>query len=147
MTGSPLLRLLLVLAGLGLLAIPAWHLTGRETPAAIAPPALENKPGSVAEVQLTFTSPIPPSRITVEAEGSKLVTCDPQTSVTTAKAPLQRAIDGNDLVVKASWPDASPKDNALRVQVAVDGNPLSDTTLWGSPNVEDVITLPGAPAP
>jgi len=147
MTGSPLLRLLLVLAGLGLLAIPAWQLTGRETPAAIAPPALEKNPGSVAEVQLTFTSPIPPSRITVEAEGSKLVTCDPLTSVTTANAPLRRSIDGNDLVVKASWPDSSPKDNALRVQVAVDGKSLSDTTLWGSPGIEDVITLPGAPAP
>ncbi|MFZ4683143.1 MAG: hypothetical protein ACOYMS_11615 [Terrimicrobiaceae bacterium] len=147
MTGSPLLRLFAVVAGLALLAIPAWRLTGRETSAVVQPPVAETTPDSAATVELTFTSPIPPAGITVEADGSKIANCNPRTSSTTVRVPLQLPTEGVDLVVKTTWPDSSTGPNALRVQVTVEGKSLADTTLWGSPDVEDVVTLPGASKP
>jgi hypothetical protein len=150
MTGSPLLRLLLVLAGLALLAVPAWRLTARQAPATMPVHAAEKQQPAVAEIELTFTSPIPPSLITVDADGLTIVKSRPESDVTSLRKPVRLPPGGVDLVIKATWPEsANPaaKANALRVQATLDGTTLADTTLWGDPDVEDVVTLPRVPKP
>jgi len=139
MTGSPLLRLLLVFAALALIAIPAWRLTGREAPAPAV--AGDKLPVVVHELALTFSSPILPSGISVRASNTVVATLTPETSPASATVSLPIPPEGLDLVVSATWPATAGQTNALRIQASLDSESLADTTLWGDPDVEDVITV------
>lgn len=145
MTGSPLLRILLVFAGLALIAIPAWRLTSREAPA--PPVAVEKTPGARQELTFTFSSPILPSEISVHANNTPVVSLQPETSPASATVLLPLPPEGLDLVIKATWPAHAGHTNALRIQATRGPEPLTDTTLWGDPDLADVVTLPGPPTP
>lgn len=146
MTGSPLLRLALVLAGLALLAIPALRLAGREPAPAPAVEVHATKTGISRTIRLTFTSPLPPAEIIVSALGAEVAKLQPATASAAADVTVDLPPEGIDLVIKATWPEGA-KTNALRVQAEVNTDSLADATLWGDPNVEDVVTLSGAPHP
>lgn len=146
MTGSPFFRLLLLAVGLVLLALPAWRLTGRPAPAPAQPePVGGNRPVSQS-VQIQFTSPLPPETIVVEALGRTVATLKGPDGPWSVKIPLVVPIEGIDLVVRATWTGPAPS-NALRMQARVGTSERLDTTLWGTPNIEDVVTLSGAGAP
>ncbi len=147
MTGSPLLRLALVLAGIVLLAIPALRLTSRATPERSAVSPTEKNTASVREVRFTFLSPTPPAEITVEAHGAQVAKLRPDATLATADVALTLPTAGIDLIIRANWTGDPEKINPLRVQASLDGNPLTDTTLWGDSRMEDVITLPGSHNP
>jgi len=145
MTGSPLLRILLVFAGLALIAIPAWRLTSREAPA--LPVAVEKTPVARQELTLTFSSPILPSEISVHANNTPVVSLQPETSPASATVLLPLPPEGLDLVIRATWPAHAGHTNALRIQATRGPEPLTDTTLWGDPDLADVVTLPAPPTP
>lgn len=146
MTGSPLFRLLLLLAGLVVLAIPAWKLTGRTSPVPAAPAAPEPQVPSPQPVHLQFTSPRPPDSIFVEALGHQVASLAGPDGPWSVEIPLELPAEGLDLVVRATWSGTAPA-NALRVQARTGAHDLMDTTLWGDPNLEDVVTLPGGESP
>ena len=137
MTGSPLLRLALVLGILAALLVPAVRLTGREKDeqkAAQAPVAAEVE---TKNVKLVFLSPISPTSIKVAADGKTVA--ELKTPVMEAEVSLPFPRQGVDLVISAEWPPGGA-ENALRVQASTGAEPLADTTLWGDPGVNDVVT-------
>lgn len=146
MTGSPLFRLLLLLAGLFVLAIPAWKLTGRTSPVPAEPAAPGPQVPSTQPVHLQFTSPLPPDSIIVEALGHQVASLAGPDGPWSVEIPLELPAEGLDLVVRATWSGTAPA-NALRVQARTGAHDLMDTTLWGDPNLEDVVTLPGGETP
>lgn len=146
MTGSPLFRLLLLLAGLFVLAIPAWKLTGRTNPVPQEPVAPGPQAQARQSIHLQFTSPLPPDSIIVEALGHQVATLAGPDGPWSVELPLELPAEGIDLVVRATWPGTAPA-NALRIQARTDGHDRLDTTLWGEPNLEDVVTLPGGEIP
>jgi len=146
MTGSPFFRLVLLLAGLVLLAIPAWRLTGRAAPAPQQPPARGTDTPVRQSVQLRFTSPLPPETIVVQALGKTVTTLRGPDGPWSVEIPLELPAEGIDLVVNATWPGQSPS-NALRIQARVGDSDRLDTTLWGTPDIEDVVTVSGGGQP
>lgn len=138
MTGSPLLRLALVLGILAVLLIPAVRLTGREKePQGDAPTPVALDAGA-KNVKLTFLSPITPASIKVEVDGKTVAELKAPSMETEVSLPFPK--QGVDLVISAEWPQGST-ENALRVQASTGAESLADTTLWGDPEVNDVVTL------
>jgi len=151
MTGSPLLRFALVLAALALLAIPAWRLTGREAPPmASAQPGPAKAANPVEPTEIIFTAATPPTQIEVQLLGKTILTLKPTAADFpagySASAPISLARAESDLVFRASW-SGTQAMNALRVQIGSEMDTRVDTTLWGTPQVEDAIIVPGRPAP
>jgi hypothetical protein len=60
---------------------------------------------------------------------------------------LRTGVPDLDLVIKATWPAHAGHTNALRIQATRGPEPLTDTTLWGDPDLADVVTLPGPTTP
>jgi hypothetical protein len=142
MTGSPLLRLALVLGILAALLVPAVRLTGREKEPQRAAPTAAVSNAATKNVKLIFRSPITPASIKVEADGKTVA--ELKAPVMEAEMPLPFPKQGVDLVISAQWPHGST-ENALRVQASAGAEPLADTTLWGDPEVNDVVTLSSKP--
>lgn len=138
MTGSPLLRLALVLGILAALLVPAVRLTGREKEDQRAVPRPAASDAETKNVKLAFLSPIPPESIKVEVDGKSVA--ELKAPVMEAEVSLPFPKQGVDLVISADWPQGST-ENALRVQASTGSEPLADTTLWGDPEVNDVVTL------
>ncbi len=135
MTGSPLLRLALILIALVALAIPLASITGRTE----APPSQTDvtEPARPFTRTVTFaiTSTSTPASLTITATDRTLATDPPATF--TAELPAT----ATDLIIRASWPDTT--SHALRVIATNDGLPLIDQTFWATDTLADVLTLPG----
>ena len=150
MSGSPLLRLALVLAGLALLAIPAWRLTARNVPPVPSRPATGISDLPQETLHLVFTAVSPPEEIRVQFSGTTLATLHPKVLPASAVLPLHIPPTGIDLVISAAWSGtniAPAHSHALRIQATLGSQPLTDTTLSGDSPIEDVITLPAPPLP
>lgn len=137
MRGFPLLRVLLLAVALALFGLPVWKIT---RPAPIAPlgmPPEEKHPTSPFEMTLTSSAP---AKLSLSAGGKKAAFSN--SSTTSWKISLTMDADKpDDLIVRG---EASPdtKNLALRVQVEHGGKKLTDTTLWGTNSVEDVVAIP-----
>jgi hypothetical protein len=142
MTGSPLLRLALVLGILAALLVPAVRLTGREKEPQRAAPTPVASGAAAKNVKLTFLSPITPTSIKVEADGKTVAELKAPTMETEVSLLFPK--QGVDLVISAEWPQGST-ENALRVQASTGEESLADTTLWGGLEVNDVVTLSSKP--
>lgn len=143
MTGSPLLRLVFVLVGLLLLALPAWRLANRTQPSRAASiPASPPKNPASQPIALTFSAAPAPEEIQVEISGSNVVTLRPLQWPATVTLPLALPAEGIDLVISATWAQTTEAPvHALRIQATRDAQPLADTTFWGGASVADVMTL------
>ncbi|MGC1481908.1 MAG: hypothetical protein WA771_15520 [Chthoniobacterales bacterium] len=137
MTGSPLLRLALVVIALIALAIPLAQVasspatTSSEESAGASPtPAVKRS----VSLQLDVTAPPQDFGITLVGQP---IASDPTQPVTLTIPPA-----GADLVVSAKWPDAGP--HAVRVRASEDGNPIAEQTFWAAESLEDVLTLPAS---
>lgn len=141
MTGSPLLRLIIVWVGLILIALVGWHLAGRNH--SPPHPSLPSSPPlSPDRIDFTFTSTQEPTEIQIEASGSKVATLHPNHGLATASLPLVLPAEGLDLVISATWPQTTEASTrALRVQATRNAQLLADTTLWGDSSIRDVVTL------
>ena len=148
MTGSPLLRLALVLGILALLAVPAWRLTGREAPPPAPAPVTASTPSATDTTEVAFTAATAPEQLDLDVLGKTIYTVKPNPGdyssgfVISAQIPLPAA--ETDLVIRAKW-SGTQAMNALRLQVGSEQDYRMDTTLWGEPQIEDVIILPQFP--
>ncbi len=135
MTGSPLLRLALILIALALLAIPLARITARPT-APVAPASQPTtEPITTRLVSFAVTATTPPATLTLDATARTLAT-DPNAPFTT-ELPTATT----DIIVRATWPETTA--HALRVVASVDGLPLVDQTFWTTDTLADVLTIPG----
>ncbi len=137
MRGSPIFRLLLVLAGLLLAGIPVWQLTHRREEAPVPPPVVpapDASTGHWVEVEMTASAP---GRLVLSSLGRPLL--DSGNSVPTLGGRI--FVSGkspDDLVVSAKW-ENSADNHAVRVVVKENGETLKDVTFWGTDSVEDVL--------
>ncbi len=138
MTGTPLLRLGLVLLGLLVLAYPLARLTSKaatppSTPPTATPPALEPR-----SVTLTITATSRPTRLEVALPGEATATRTNPTLTSEIPLTLPPSTQGWDLIIRATWPNADP--HALRVTTD-----QIDQTFWVHAELEEVLTLPPSP--
>jgi hypothetical protein len=137
MRGFPLLRVLFLAGVLALTGLPVWKIT---RPAPVAPvglPAEEENPKSSFDITLTSSTP---AKFSLIAGGKK---AGASSSLATSWK-ISLAMDAekpDDLIVHGeALPDT--KNFALRIQVDNNGKKLTDTTLWGTNTVEDVVAIP-----
>lgn len=137
MRGYPLIRLLFVGLALALTGIPVWKSTCPPAPAAVPVPALETSRQALFDITLTSSAP---ARISIVAAGKNVAASD--TMASTWKLSMRMdAKKPDDLIVRGeASPDA--KSLAVRIQVSSDGKKLTDTTLWGTSSLEDVVEIP-----
>ncbi|MBA3960575.1 MAG: hypothetical protein H0X40_01555 [Chthoniobacterales bacterium] len=140
MRGSPLFRTAVILLALLLLILPLRSLTSARSKAALAP-LLPVAP--VAAVQLTLTSTSVPFRFQVSHLGKTIWGGESSASSRSKSLTIPFPAEGIDLVVQASWPEK--KDTAIRVDLTRGENPPTTRTLWGTEQVNDVVTF--APSP
>jgi len=149
MTGSPLLRLIFVLAGLLLLAIPAWRLATRTQP--LQPdsiPASSPASPTADPIALTFTAAPGPEEIQVQISGSNVATVRSVHWPATVTLPITLPAEGIDLVISATWAQTTEAPvHALRIQATRNARSLADATFWGTDSVMDVVTLNAPPQP
>ena len=137
MHGFPLLRVLFLAGVLALMGLPVWKIP---RPAPVAPVGLtaeEKKPQSPFDI--TFTSSTP-AKFSLLAGGKKAGATESMTTNWKISLPMDPE-KPDDLIVHG---EASPdtKTLALRIQVENNGKKLTDTTLWGTNSVEDVVAIP-----
>jgi len=137
MRGFPLLRVLFLAGALALMGLPVWKIT-RPAPVALAGlPAGEENPKSSFDITLTSSTP---AKFSIVAGGKKAAATESMTTSWKISLPMD-AEKPDDLIVHG---EASPntKTLALRIQVDNNGKKLTDTTLWGTNSVEDVVAIP-----
>lgn len=140
MRGSPLFRAGLMVVALLLLLVPLRSLTSARSAQS---PSLPASSPDASIVNLTITSTSHPFQFEVSHLGKTIWKGESNTSTASKALALSFPMEGIDLVVAASW--AQRQETAVRLQVARgDGTPLTKT-LWGTEQVNDVVTL--APAP
>ncbi len=140
MRGSPLVRAGLIVVALLLLLAPLRSLTSARSTPSLAPAA--SSPDA-STVSLTITSTSYPFQFEISHLGKTIWKGENNTSTSSKTLALNFPPEGIDLVVAASW--AQRQETAVRLQVARgDGAPLSKT-LWGTEQVNDVVTF--APSP
>jgi len=137
MHGFPLLRVLFLAGVLALMGLPVWKIT---RPAPVAPVGLtaeEKKPQSAFDITLTSSAP---AKFSLLVGGKKAGATESMTTSWKISLPMDSE-KPDDLIVHG---EASPdtKNLALRIQVENNKKKLTDTTLWGTNSVEDVVAIP-----
>jgi hypothetical protein len=142
MTGHPILRLFLLLTALGILGLTIGRLTASR-PQVRPDRPLAQMTSDQTSVVVRIDSPVIPSLLRVSASGAVLADVIPKAASTDLTVALPGLRRGLDLVVEAEWPTSGSENlNALRIRIDRDDHLLVDTTLWGDPNVADVVTIP-----
>lgn len=142
MTGNPILRLLLLIVALGSLGLAIGQLTAPRSLATPEEPVVPIASDQISVVMI-FDSPLTPSSVRISTSGKLLIDVVPKSGSLEVPFTLPASRRGMDLVVEAKWPSSSAGAvNALRVRLNRDDLPLQDVTLWGEPDVADVVTLP-----
>jgi hypothetical protein len=134
--GSPLLRALLAFLVIAALGYPLQLLTNRAPFQAVA---AEPAKADESEVRVRFTCTAPLSKLTVLHLG------EPVLDEAAPGAELDRTLkmhfpdEGVDLQIQASW--APEVKAALRVQLTDSRGEEHERTLWGSGEVDEVLTF------
>lgn len=140
MTGSPLLRLALILIALVALAIPLARITARLEAPATPTENSDSARSATRPVTFAITSTSPTASLTL-TDARRTLGSDPNAPFT-ADIP---AATTTDIIIRATWPDSAT--HALRIVATVDSLPLVDRTFWtAADTLEDVLTIPGDPA-
>lgn len=144
MHGSPLLRTLGVLLVLLAAGVPLVRLTATatnvafETPSAYAAAAAQPRQRVVLAVGFAAR----PVRFEVRYLGKTIWAEEPVTGLT-AENSITMTVpkEGADLEYKVLWPPGTAL-TAARLSVAVDDGEPVEKTLWGTGQVDDVLTFP-----
>jgi len=143
MRGNPILRLILVtLALIGMGGVVFYLTSARynDDEDDVRPPVLA---AAAEEFVIELDSPLAPDSVRIESTGTLLADLTSDTFAKPVRVKIAASAAGHDLVIRADWHADAPRANALRVRVSRSGAIISDTTLWGDPQVADVITIPG----
>ena len=139
MRGSPLLRALFAFLAILSLGYPMWRLTRADESVVVAlkPPTL----AVAREIGLQLTFSTPPKSFRVLHLGQTIWNETAPSAERERKVQLVYPKEGIDLQFQADFPESTPHA-ALRVKLTdPDGTEL-EKSLWGSPNVDDVLTFP-----
>ncbi len=136
MRGSPLVRAGLVLVALLLLILPLRSLTSARLASSLAAPA---RAVQTAAVSLTITSTSYPFQFEISHLGKTIWKGESNISKSSKTLALAFPPEGIDLIVAASW--ARPQETAVRIEVARSDQPPLTKTLWGTEQVNDVVTF------
>jgi hypothetical protein len=136
MRAWPPLQVLLVLAALGLLAIPLVRLTGEQATVAVeaAPPAEEGAavPGYVV---VRFVHPPERARL---SSGTQVLWEGRGDDEQEAALPLEG--DRLELHLEVRWPPGTPRTIA-EIEVAPDGREPVKATVWGKGDLDEFVHL------
>ncbi|MBS0657305.1 MAG: hypothetical protein JSR82_03540 [Verrucomicrobia bacterium] len=142
MRGSPLLRALLLLLGLGLFALPLWRLTRPE----VASKTTES-PESAAtveplELRATFL-PGPPAEFEVRHLGKPVWKVSGAEQAASGPLRLPFPAEGIDLELIGRWPPGQA-NGAVRLGVVRAGAPVVERVAWTKPDgtLSEVLTFP-----
>lgn len=140
MRGSPLFRTAFVILAMLLLILPLRSLTNaRARPVPISVSSGAPSPA----VRLTITSTTVPFRFQISHLGKTIWEGESTASSSSKSVTMPFPTQGVDLVVQASWPEK--KETAIRVEAAAGDSAPITRTLWGTEQVNDVVTF--APSP
>jgi len=138
MKGSPLVRLVLVIAALLAVLWPLRTLTSHhDSPQ--TPTAVKTAANSEVTVHMVLTSTTWPFSFEVTHLGKVIWKGDSSASSIAQDIPLSFPAEGIDLVLNAHWQEE--KQTAIKLEVTPpDSDPMA-RTLWGTTQVGDVLTF------
>ncbi len=136
MRAWPPLQAVLVLAALGLLAVPLVHLTGDSPPAPrVAGDVAEpDTPGPVSGwLAVRFAHAPIEARVLV---GDEVLWEGAEDAELALSLPIE---DGHlELAVEVQWPDGTPH-TAVEVEITPDGYESRKETLWGEAETREIV--------
>ena len=137
MRGSPLLRVLLVV--IALLAV-LWPLRSLTTHRAESPSRpTQSAPAPDSNVHLVLTSTSFPFTFEVSHLGKTIWKGEATESNVAKDVKMAFPHEGIDLLVDAKW--QGNKQGAVKLDVTVDDSETMTKTLWGTGNVNGVLTF------
>ena len=140
MHGSPLLRTLAVTLLLLAAAIPLWRMTHESAAASVIPAASARQEQSQVHLAVAFAQR--PLQFEISYLGKPIWQSDLVTSLTAEKdLGMTYPKEGVDLEYKVVWPPGTPLCAARLSVAANDAEPV-EKTLWGTGQVDDVLTFP-----
>ena len=141
MHGSPILRTIVVLLVLLLAGIPMYRMTHEVAGVSVIPPAAAGA-AHASTVHLGVAFAQKPVRFEVLYLGKPIWAEEPVTALAeTRDLTMQYPKEGVDLEYKVLWPPGTPLTAARLSAGADDAEPV-EKTLWGSGQVDDVLSFP-----
>jgi hypothetical protein len=140
MHGSPLLRTAVIVLLLLLAGIPLWRMTHEAAAASVVPAA--STPQAQSQVHLSVAFAQKPLRFTISYLGKPIWQSDLVTTLTAEKdIAMTYPKEGVDLEYNVVWPPGTPLC-AARLSVAPNDAEPVEKTLWGTGQVDDVLSFP-----
>jgi hypothetical protein len=138
MRGSPLLRVLLVV--IALLAV-LWPLRSLTTHRTGRPPAPPQTATAQSNVRLVLTSTTVPFTFEISHLGKTIWKGEATESSVARDVQVTFPPEGIDLLIDVKW--QGQKQTAVKVDVTLEGGDTITKTLWGTTQVNDVLTFAG----
>jgi hypothetical protein len=140
MHGSPLLRTVVILVLLLAAGFPLWQMTHESAAASVIPAAAA--PEAQSQVHLAVAFAQKPLRFSISYLGKPVWESDLVTGLTAERdIPMSYPKEGVDLEYNVVWPPGTPLC-AARLSVASNDNEPVEKTLWGTGQVDDVLSFP-----
>ena len=136
MKGSPLLRALLVV--IALLAV-LWPLRSLTNHHAKEPPSLPQTPTTESNVHLVLTSTTFPFTFEISHLGKTIWKGEASASIVARDVQLIFPREGIDLLIDAKW--EGQRQTAVKIDLTPEGGDTITKTLWGTTEVNDVLTF------
>ena len=136
MKGSPLLRALLVVIALLVLLWPLRNLTSHH---AKGPPSLPQTPATESNAHLGLTSTTFPFTFEISHLGKTIWKGEASDSSVARDVQLIFPPEGIDLLIDAKW--QGQKQTAVKIDLTPEGGDTITKTLWGTSEVNDVLTF------
>jgi hypothetical protein len=137
MRGSPLLRVLLVV--IALLAV-LWPLRSLTTHGTEGSPAISQKtPAAQSSVRLVLTSTTSPFTFEISHLGKTIWKGETTEGSIAREVNMTFPPEGIDLLLNARW--EGEKQTAVKLEVTPEGGDPITKTLWGTTQVNDVLTF------
>jgi hypothetical protein len=140
MHGSPLLRTIAIMLALLAAAVPLWRMTHEAAAATVIPATAAAE--TVSQVHLAVAFAQKPLRFEIDYLGKPVWESELVTGLT-AEKEIRMAYpkEGVDLEYKVVWPAGTPLC-AARLSVAANDAEAVEKTLWGTGQVDDVLSFP-----
>jgi len=140
MHGSPFLRTIAVILALLAAAIPLWRMTHEAAAASVIPAT--SAPETESRVHMAVAFAQKPLRFEIDYLGRPVWQSDLVTTLTAEKdIGMTYPKEGVDLEYKVVWPPGTPLCAARLSVAANDAEPV-EKTLWGTGQVDDVLSFP-----
>jgi hypothetical protein len=140
MHGSPLLRTIGVILLLLAAGVPLWRMTHESAAASVIPEVAA--PQAQSQVHLAVAFSQKPLRFEVSYLGKPIWESEMVPAQTAEKdIAMNYPKEGVDLEFNVVWPPGAPL-SAARLSVAANDGEPTEKTLWGTGQVDDVLSFP-----